>query len=120
LNLFDVALVLGADEPGDHPVDHGIDSHHDPFMLPISMALKTRRAATSLCSEFVPLRKSVLGLQQTLMSDSAKTSSGSAEVPSLGGALPAEVFPLFLRIQTQRDSSLHSECRETELFRKLF
>jgi hypothetical protein len=89
-------------------------------MLPISTALKTRRAATSLCSEFVPLRKSVLGLQQTLMLDSAKTSSGSAEVPSLGGALPAEVFPLFLRIQTQRDSSLQSECRETEFFRKLF
>jgi hypothetical protein len=88
-------------------------------MLPISTALKTRRAANSLCSEFVPLRKSVLGLQQTLMLDSAKTSSGSAEVPSLGGALPAEVFPLFLRIQTQRDSSLQSECRETEFFRKL-
>jgi len=64
-------------------------------MLPISTALKTRRAANSLCSEFVPLRKSVLGLQQTLMLDSAKTSSGSAEVPSLGGALPAEVFPSF-------------------------
>src|SRR5258708_22097420 len=54
LNLFDVALVLGADEPGDHPVDHGIDSHHNPFMLAISTVMNTGRAANSLCSEFVP------------------------------------------------------------------
>src|SRR5258706_16323868 len=47
LNLLDVALVLGDDEPRDHPVDHGIDSHHNPFMLPISAASKTLPAAYS-------------------------------------------------------------------------
>ena len=72
LNLLEVALVLGADEPGDHPVDHGIDSHHNPFMLSLTMLSKTRCAANSLFGEFVPLRKTYWGLSQTAMSNSAK------------------------------------------------
>src|ERR1700730_4397149 len=60
LNLLDVALVLGADEPGDYPVDHGINSHHYPFMLSLSMLSETRRAAKSLCGEVIPMGKNVL------------------------------------------------------------
>ena len=30
LDQLQVALMLGADEPGNNLVDHGIDSHHDP------------------------------------------------------------------------------------------
>ena len=33
LNQFEVAFMLGADETGDHLVDHGIDSHHNPSLL---------------------------------------------------------------------------------------
>jgi hypothetical protein len=31
LNHLEVALVLGADKPGNNPVNHGINSHHNPL-----------------------------------------------------------------------------------------
>ena len=50
LNLLDVALVLGADEPGDNPVDHGIDSHHNP-LVSFGKRFQFRRRAWRPCGQ---------------------------------------------------------------------
>jgi len=85
--------VLGADEPGDHR-SIMVPTRITIFYAPISTALKTRRAATSLWQRnCVRCAKSVLGFSKPNV-DSAKTQ-WSAEVRPLGGALPAEVFRLF-------------------------
>ena len=49
LNLLEVALVLGADEPGDDPVDHGIDSHHNPSVF-FGIRFLFRRRARRPCA----------------------------------------------------------------------